>query len=151
MQVTVVRCKLSAHPEIFYLHSLQQMPSISFVLKSFCFCMLLIWCCSCVWGKTVQIHIFQVTQEVERKKESEVTQLCPTLCDPLDCVACHAPSSMGFSRQEYWSELSFPSPGYLPDSGIIPRFPALQEDSTVSATRKAQEVEVTFKRPLQYF
>ena len=94
---------------------------------------------------------FQVTQEVERKKESEVTQLCPTLCDSLDCVACHAPSSMGFSRQEYWSGLSFPSPGSLPDSGIIPRFPALQEESTVAATREAQEVEVTFKRPLQYF
>ena len=32
-------------------------------------------------------------------------------------VACHAPLSMGFSRQEYWSGLSFPSPGDLPDPG----------------------------------
>ena len=32
------------------------------------------------------------------------------LCDSLDCIAKQAPLSMGFSRQEYWSELSFPSP-----------------------------------------
>ena len=32
---------------------------------------------------------------------------------------------MGFSRQEYWSRLPFPSPGDLPDSGIEPRSPAL--------------------------
>ena len=33
---------------------------------------------------------------------------------------------MGFSRQEYWSGLPFPSPGDLPDSGIEPGSPALQ-------------------------
>ena len=36
---------------------------------------------------------------------------------------------MGFSRQEYWSGLPFPSPGDLPDPGIKPRSPALQADS----------------------
>ena len=36
---------------------------------------------------------------------------------------------MGFSRQEYWSRLSFPSPGELPDPGIKPVCPALQADS----------------------
>ena len=36
---------------------------------------------------------------------------------------------MGFSRQEYWSGLSFPSPGDLPDLGIEPWSPALQADS----------------------
>ena len=35
-------------------------------------------------------------------------------------VACQAPLPMGFLRQEYWNELSFPSPGYLPDPGIEP-------------------------------
>ena len=35
-------------------------------------------------------------------------------------IACQAPLSMGFSRQEYWSGLPFPSPGYLPDSRIEP-------------------------------
>ena len=37
--------------------------------------------------------------------------------------------SMRFSRQGYWSGLPFPSPGDLPDPGIEPRSPALQEDS----------------------
>jgi len=35
-------------------------------------------------------------------------------------VACQAPLSMGLPRQEYWSELLFPSPGDLPDPGIEP-------------------------------
>jgi hypothetical protein len=37
---------------------------------------------------------------------------------------------MEFSRKEYWSRLSFPSPGYLPDPGIKHGFPALQADSS---------------------
>ena len=46
-------------------------------------------------------------------------------------VAHHpwAPPSMGFSRQEYWSGLPFPSPGALPNPGIEPGSPALQADS----------------------
>ena len=40
-------------------------------------------------------------------------------------VAYHAPPSMGFSRQEYWSGLPFPSPRDLPNPGIGPRSPAL--------------------------
>ena len=44
-------------------------------------------------------------------------------------VACQAPLSMGFSRQEYWSGLPFPAPGDLSDPGINPRSPALQADS----------------------
>ena len=43
--------------------------------------------------------------------------------------SCQAPLSVGFSRQEYWSSLPFPSPEDLPDSGIEPWFPALQADS----------------------
>ena len=39
-----------------------------------------------------------------------VAQSCLTLCDPRT-VACQAALSMGFSRQEYWSGLPFPSPG----------------------------------------
>ena len=42
-------------------------------------------------------------------------------CNP---ITCQAPLSMGFSRQEYWSGLPFPSPGDLPDPGIEPRSPA---------------------------
>ena len=47
-------------------------------------------------------------------------------------VACQAPPSMGFSRQEYWSGLPFPSPGDLPDPGIKPRSLALQADALSS-------------------
>ena len=61
------------------------------------------------------------------ESESEVAQSFPTLCDPM-AVAYQAPSSMGFSRQEYWSGL----PGDLPDPGIKPRAPALQADSLPS-------------------
>ena len=46
--------------------------------------------------------------------------------------AQQAPPSMGFSRQEYWSGLPFPSPGDLPDPGIKPRSPALQADALTS-------------------
>ena len=38
----------------------------------------------------------------------------------MDYVAGQAPLSMGFSRQEYWSGLPFPSPGKFPDPGIEP-------------------------------
>ena len=44
-------------------------------------------------------------------------------------VTHQAPLSMGFSRQEYWSELSFPSSEDLSDPVIEPRSPALQADS----------------------
>ena len=47
-------------------------------------------------------------------------------------VAYQAPPSMGFSRQEYWSGLPFPSPGDLPNSGIKPGSPALQADALTS-------------------
>ena len=43
-----------------------------------------------------------------------------------------APPSMGFSRQEYWSGLPFPSPGDLPDPGIKPRSPTLEADALTS-------------------
>ena len=44
-------------------------------------------------------------------------------------VACQAPLSMGFSRQEHWSGLPFPSPGDLPNPEIEPGSPELQADS----------------------
>ena len=56
---------------------------------------------------------------------------CLILCKPLD-ITLQAPLPMGFFRQEYWSRFLFPSPGDLPDLGIIPKSPvspALQADS----------------------
>ena len=64
-------------------------------------------------------------------KVSEVAQLCLTLWDPMDCSPPGS-SPMGFSKQEYWSGLPFPSPGDLPDPGIKPRSPALQADALPS-------------------
>ena len=51
-------------------------------------------------------------------------------------VAHQAPPCMGFSRQEYWSGLPFPSPGDLPYPGIEPRSPALQADALTSEVQK---------------
>ena len=50
-------------------------------------------------------------------------------------VAYQASQSMGFSRQEYWSGVPFPSPGDLPDPGIEPLSPALQIRSDQSLSR----------------
>ena len=47
-------------------------------------------------------------------------------------VAYQAPPSMGFSRQEYWSGLLFPSPGDLPDPEFEPRSLAFQADALPS-------------------
>ena len=47
-------------------------------------------------------------------------------------VACQAPLSTEFSRQEYWSGKPFPSLGDLPNPGIKPESPALQADSLLS-------------------
>ena len=55
-------------------------------------------------------------------------QVCLILCQPMDCSPPGS-SVHGFSKQEYWSGLSCPPPGDLPDPGIEPRSPALPEDS----------------------
>ena len=65
--------------------------------------------------------ILNLKTQREEESESEVTQSCLILCDPMDC---HTPLSVGFSRQEYWSGLPFPFPGVLPHPGIKPTSPA---------------------------
>ena len=54
------------------------------------------------------------------------------LFSPPWTVAHQAPPSMGFSRQEYWSGLPFPSSGDLLNPGIEPGSPALQTDGLPS-------------------
>ena len=56
-----------------------------------------------------------------------------SLCVTLGTVACQAPLSMGFSRQEYWGGLPHPSPGDLPDPGIKPTSLSLQVDSLLQS------------------
>ena len=58
-------------------------------------------------------------------------------------VACQAPLSMGFSRQEYCSELPFPSPGDLPDPGIEPGSPTLEADALTSEPPGKHEYDVS--------
>ena len=57
---------------------------------------------------------------------------CVQLFETPWTIAGQAPLSMGFSRQEYWGGLSFPSPGDLPDLEIESVSPALQADSLPS-------------------
>ena len=72
-----------------------------------------------------------LTQDAkERKKVKPLS--CVQLFATSWSLACQSPSSMGFSRQEYWSGLPFPPPGHLPDPGIEPGSPPLQADSVLS-------------------
>ena len=50
---------------------------------------------------------------------------------------------MGFSRQEYWSGLPFPSPGDLPNPGIKPRSPSLQADSLLPESPGKPQLSLT--------
>ena len=59
------------------------------------------------------------------------TKSRPTLVTPWT-AACQVPLSTGFSREEYWSGLPFPSPGDLLNPGIEPKSPALQADALLS-------------------
>ena len=81
--------------------------------------------------KIVSSHLFQHFWTTFYFDITSIIQLCLTLCDP-QTVAHQGPLSMVFSKQEYWSGLSFPSPGDLPDPGIKPGSPALQADSVLS-------------------
>ena len=70
-----------------------------------------------------------------------VNQSCPTLT-----AAHQAPLSMRFSRQGYWNELPFPSPGDLPNPGIEPKSPALQADALVWGRGKLSDAKSQFIR-----
>ena len=91
-------------------------------------------------GGDICIHMTG-SQHCTAETNTTLKQLCFSECmcgQSLSCVllfanpwtvAHQASLSMGFSRQEYWSGLPFPSPGDLPSPGIEPRSPALQADS----------------------
>ena len=65
----------------------------------------------------------------------------------LFTVAYQAPPSMGFSRQEYWSGLPFPSPGDLPIPGTEPRSPTFQADALTSEPPGKPEAEGLLRTP----
>ena len=60
-------------------------------------------------GKNTGVGCHFLLQCMKVKSESEVAQSCTTLSDPMD-YSPPGPPSMGFSRQEYWSGVPFPSP-----------------------------------------
>ena len=66
-------------------------------------------------------------------------------------VAYQAPPSMGFSRQEYWSGLPFPSPGDLPNPGIEPGSPALETDALPSEPpgKPTENLKDTTRKPAE--
>ena len=69
-------------------------------------------------------------KKIHRKKVKSLSRVW--LFATLRTVACQASQSMEFSRQGCWNGLPFSSPGDLPNSGIKPGSPALQEDSLPS-------------------
>ena len=71
--------------------------------------------------------LLKLMYDHEKVKVKSVS--CVQLFSLLWTVAHQAPLSMGFSRQEYWSGLPFPSPGDLTNPGIKPKSPTLQVDS----------------------
>jgi len=58
-------------------------------------------------------------------------------------VACQAPLSMGFSRQDYWNGLPFPSSEDLPNPGIESASPTWQEDSLLLSHQGSPRIMVT--------
>ena len=87
-------------------------------------------CCS-PWARKEP----DVTERLNQEYESEVNMLVTQsfrLFAMAGTVACQAPLSMEFSRQEYWSGLPFPSPGDLPDARTEPGSPTQQADSLLS-------------------
>ena len=61
-----------------------------------------------------------------------VAQTCPTLCDPIDCVAHQASQSVGILQARLLEWVPFPSPGDLPNPRIKPTSPVLKADSLPS-------------------
>ena len=85
------------------------------------------WCWQDIenaWRSYCPQGVYSITRKLKVKLLSNVRLFVTPWA-----VAYQAPLSMGFSRQEYWSGLPFPSPGDLPDPGIEPGSPALQADT----------------------
>ena len=65
-------------------------------------------------------------------------------------VACQAPLSMGFSQQEYWSGVPFPSPGDLPDPRTEPTSPALAGRFFTTVPKALMKSRVCIKIELKF-
>ena len=80
------------------------------------------------WEEKLYLSVQQVVHaayHMGKKERKKVKSLSRVQLFVTPWTAAHqAPPSMGFSRQEYWSGLPFPSPGDLPNPGIKPESPA---------------------------
>ena len=76
-------------------------------------------------------------------------QLCLTLCDAIDYSPPGSSLSMGFSRQECWSELPCPPLGDLPNPETKAGFPALQADSLLSEPPRQPQNCINSKHTLK--
>ena len=87
-------------------------------------------------GAATMENSMEIPQKIKNKTSVCVCESLShvRLCDLMDYIACQAPVSMEFSRQEYWNGLPLPSPGDLPDLGIEPWSPVLQANSLPSET-----------------
>ena len=79
-------------------------------------------------GLCLHLSLLCLSTWIVKMKSLNHVQLFTTLWT----IAYQVPPSIGFSRQEYWSGLPFPSPGNLPNPGIEPRSPTLQADALTS-------------------
>ena len=76
------------------------------------------------------------------RRESEVTQSCPTLCDPVDCsLPGFAIHGVFQARVPEWDAFSFP--GDFPNPGIKPRYPELQADALPSESPGKPHITIT--------
>ena len=70
------------------------------------------------------------------------SQLCPTLCDPMDCSPPGS-SVHAILQVRIWNGLPFPPPGDLPNPSIKPRSPALQADLYCLSHHGSPEIQET--------
>ena len=113
-----------------------------------------------VWIKeTLNLHVLLTFRLFAYNKDidkcacmcAKSLQPCPTLCSPMDCSP-PAPLSMGFSREEYWSELPYPPPEHHPDSGIehIGRQVLINVDNIKKAANVLKTKKCTMRTELIY-
>ena len=100
--------------------------------------------CEVLKDRGCPLHCDLISRQESRKMLGMylVAWLCLTLATPWT-AAHQAPLSMGFSRQEYWSGLPFPSPGDLPNPGNERSSPALQADSVPTEPLGPGKISVT--------
>ena len=87
------------------------------------------------------VDLHMQNAKMTNNKSFNIVKIAQSCLRPPWAVACQAPLSLEFSRQEYWSGYSFPSPGDISDPGIEPRSPTWQADSLLSESPGGDETK----------